>query len=505
MKQARPLAALIFLTASTHAAVLHGVALENQTSRPLARARARVQLYRLEGNQLKSTTTVIASRSGQFVFRDLTAGYYQIGATRPGFAEARYGQRRNNGSGAPILLDRDASQFIELRLKRLGAVTGRVTDENGVGLAGIPVSAYTSGPLMRLVSTATSDDRGIYRVTGLLPGRHVIRTGGARLEDGLNLLPTYHPYTSTFLRDARVVFADLDADTPDIDIQPVSGRLATLTVKVQTCIGAAQVTLSSDTGRRQAIALCNIGPIVFENLAPGEYEVLAEGQSDRQPVAAFQSFVLDNNREIGLSLLGLPDLALRLEGAAGLTLRDIGLTVRRRDVAGFGPELTVDAARASLPPGLWQIAVLPPASHYVSDIKTELGGYRRSTREAHPDWFELYLDGGYVRAVITLSAQPAQLTGRVLLSGQPAIAAPVYLLPSTQPTRRRMNGLHVAYADTNGNYSFSGLAPGNYLFLSSFDISEVTEETMAAAQARTITLDEGRTLNQDLDLSQLSR
>lgn len=507
MNPARPIAllALAALAATVfasplHAGVLHGVAIEHQTSRPLARAR--IHLYRLEANQLKSITTLIANRTGQFFFSDLPSGYYQIGATRPGFAETRYGQRRNSGSGSPIFLDRDTSQFIELRLKRLGAVTGRIVDENGVGLPSVPVSAYTTGPLMRLVSTATSDDRGIYRIGGLLPGRHVIRTGGARLEDGLNLLPTYHPYTGTFLRDARVVTVDLDADTPDIDIQPVPGRLATLTVKVQSCIGAAQITVSSDTGRRQAIAPCNLDPIAFENLAPGEYEVLAEGQSDRQPVAAFQNFPLDQDREIGLSLRALPALLLGLEGAPGLSLRDINLTARRRDLAGDGPNIELTADRLALPPGFYQITARPPASHYLAEIKTGPTGFRRSTREAHPDWFDIFLDYS-ARAIISLGAQPAQISGRVLQSGKPAVAAPVYLLPTSQPTRRRMNGPRAVITDANGNYHFAGLAPGPYLVLSSLDMTEVNEETMAAAQARPVTVDEGRTLTQDLSLYQI--
>ena len=72
MKPARPLALLALIALPAPAGVLHGVALENQTSRPIARAR--IHLYRLEGNQLKSTQTVIASRSGQFFFSELPGG-----------------------------------------------------------------------------------------------------------------------------------------------------------------------------------------------------------------------------------------------------------------------------------------------------------------------------------------------------------------------------------------------------------------------------------------------
>jgi len=500
MKLARVLAALTFFASALHAGVLQGIVLENLTSRPLSRAR--VTLARLEGSRLVPAGTLLSSRSGQFVFPQASEGYYILIGSRPGFAETRYGQRRNSGHGTPIHVPADGSQFVELRLKRFGAVAGRVTDENGVGLPGIPVLAYTAASLMTIAASAKSDDRGDYRITGLLPGRHFVRTDGTRLEDGLTLLPTYHPYASVLIRDARFVQVDLDADTPNVDIQPASGRLANLTVKVQSCIGGAQVTLATDTGRRQSIAPCNLGPVTFENLAPGEYEVLAEGFSDGRPVAAFQSVSLDSSREVGLNLRPLPEWAVRLTGAGGLTLGAAGLIVRRRDLAGPGPELPLTSDRLALLPGSWQIAARPPASHYLSEFKVGAAGPRRGFREASPDWFDVHLDYS-LNTEIVFSAQPASLSGRVTLNGKPALAAPVYLFPTAQPTRRRMNGIRTAYAGTNGNYRIDGLAPGSYLVLSSFDISEINEESMTASQARPITIEDGRPATQDLELAQI--
>ena len=482
------------------AGVLRGIALENLTGLPLARAR--VSLARLEGDRLKPVAAVIASRSGEFAFASLEEGYYQITGVRTGFAEARFGQRRNNAPGSPIFVSRDGSIFIELRLKRFGAITGRAVDENHVGMPGIRVVAYTVGIPMRIVGSAACDDRGAYRIAGLLPGHYLVRTGPAQLEDGLSLLPTYHPFTSVMVREARAVPVDLDVDTTDVDIQPVPGNLASLVVRVTGCLGVAQVTLSSDTGRKHANAACQ-GAIGFSGLAPGEYEVLAEGDGDReQKVAAFLAFHFQNDREIGLPLRPLPDFALRLADGAGLALRDLAVTARRRDLAGEGPERALTGDRVQLPPGSWQITIHPPVSHYLADLKVDAGNYRCSRKDADPDWYEFCLDFSS-RASVLLSSHPAQLVGRVTLDGNAAIAAPVYLLPITPQTRRRVNGLRTTQTDVDGNYRFDGLAPGTYLVLSSLDLTEVNEETMAASHARTITIEEGRTVTQDLDLYRL--
>ena len=268
------------------------------------------------------------------------------------------------------------------------------------------------------------------------------------------------------------------------------------------CLGVALVTLSTDTGRRQARAPCNLGPITFTGLAPGEYELLAEGEVEGRNLAAFLSVHLDSEREIGLPLRPLHDLTLRLTDGGGLAIRDVGISARRIDPAGAGPEQALTGERVQLVPGFWQITARPPATHYLSEVTVDAGGYRRTRKDPNPEWFEFYLDYS-MRAGIALSSQPAQLSGRVTLGDKAAIAAPVYLLPTTPQTRRRINALRTTHTDVNGNYWFDGLAPGTYLVLSSLDITELNEETMSAAQAQSVTMEEGRSRSQVLELYRL--
>ena len=494
-------AALLFLLISwfgiiARAGIIEGITLENFTGLPLARTR--LTLQRLEGDKLKQVGTATASRDGRFSFGALAEGYYQLTAARRGFADGKFGQHLGGGPGLPIYVKREGVQFPELRLKRLGVITGRTLDENGVGLPGVSLHAYTAGAPMRIAGSAVSDDLGVYRITGLPAGKYFIRTGPAQVDEALKLLPTYYPFSTSQLRDARSMLVELDSETTDVNIQPVEGRLSSLAVGVKGCIGVAQVTLSSDTGRRQAIAPCNLDDVSFGALSAGEYEILAEGEADHQKLAAFASVRVDSDGRVELPLRPLVDLRVRLNETAGPAGSD-GVIVRRRDLAGEGTETKITSDRVPLLPGFWQITARPTSGSYLSGVSVDAAGRRRARRDPSPDWFEFFLETP-VQASISLSTSSAQLSGHVSLGGKDVIAAPVYLFATTPLTRRRMNGLRSTQTDQNGNYGFGGLAPGTYLVMSSLDVIEVNEEAMAG-RARTITLEEGRSITQNLDLS----
>ena len=55
-------------------------------------------------------------------------------------------------------------------------------------------------------------------------------------------------------------------------------------------------------------------------------------------------------------------------------------------------------------------------------------------------------------------------------------------------------------ADASGYYQFSGLPPGDYRVLASFDLSEVDEEILDAARAPVTRLDAGQRITADLPL-----
>ena len=494
------------LAPAAFAGAIQGIVVEHVSGRPLARAR--VKLEALFGNKPELVSALLSNRSGQFTFHSLPDGYYLLSAARPGFGAAAYGQKRSNAAGSLIAVSRESVLFAELRLKRLAAISGRVVDENQVGLPGVTVLAYTAAVPLRMAGSARSDDRGVYRIAGLTPGRYYVRSAAADLEDGSGLLPTFSP-ESAGTQDSRAAVAGWDGEALDVDLHPLPGRLHRIEGRILGCAGFALVTLSSDTGRQQARVGCP-GKFGFQRLPPGDYELLAEGASaegpSAAPVGAFQEVVVNRDMDtLALQLRSLPTVLVQVIGREGSRLEQAPVLARRKDLAGEGEVITV-SDRSRLLPGFWELTAAPPASHYLESISCSPDLKRLSKAGQHPDWHEMLVGAGdFARIQVRLAARPASLRGRVALAGEssPVPGAPVFLWPASAETRRRVGGPKSAITDSQGVYRFAGLAPGPYLILSSFELAEITEEALTTARAPAVSLEEGKESVRDLALHQI--
>jgi hypothetical protein len=196
---------LLFFTAAVcvQAATIQGVVLEQSSSRPVARSIVRLNPIPQSGASNGRPHTTRAGRSGHFVFPAVEPGTYLLVAVSDGYFPAAYGQRLPIGRGKPIQITAESDLFAELRLRHKGALTGRVLDENGVGRAGISVLAYRSRQPLRSSGSAISDDRGVFRIPGLDPGKYWIRSAAHTLTDGSGWLPTFGQQARE-IREARV-------------------------------------------------------------------------------------------------------------------------------------------------------------------------------------------------------------------------------------------------------------------------------------------------------------
>src|SRR6185436_14410459 len=73
---------------------------------------------------------------------------------------------------------------VKITMVRGGVITGTVTDSKGQPVVGVPVQATPPSGASALGSfmsgmAVETDDRGIYRIFGLLPGQYVVTAGGA--------------------------------------------------------------------------------------------------------------------------------------------------------------------------------------------------------------------------------------------------------------------------------------------------------------------------------------
>ena len=117
--------------------------------------------------------SVMTNGDGYFIFRNLPAGRYVV-------TPLTFDYIRESSLRVVELVDSSKPTSFSIRLSKHAVITGRVFDESGDPLAGVPVTALQRLPIGgRLVLRpanvqALTDDRGIYRLVNLPPGNYVI-------------------------------------------------------------------------------------------------------------------------------------------------------------------------------------------------------------------------------------------------------------------------------------------------------------------------------------------
>ncbi len=479
-----------------HAAVIRGIVLDRNTGRPLARSLVTLRPVEGTGGATQSTR---AGRTGQFTF-SVNAGMYLLRATRLGFAPFQYGQRDWKSAGKPMSVEQNGSLFLDIRLRRFAAISGTVLDENEIGIPDHKVVAYPAVQPLRIAATATTDDRGIYRIHGLEPGTYYVRSASKQLEDLSGLLPTFHKETMA-VDQAMTVDVDLDAQADDIDIRPLPGKLFRVFGNVSPQVPVT-LSLISDVGRTQ---VKTAGSFAFEQLAPGTYELVADADepNGRGKMGTYQEISIDQDKELSVHVTSWRPTEFRVQDEKGnrIDVDKVKITARRKDLDGGGRAevLKVVNDHAALGPGRWEISVVPPVTYYPLQVGANFGGSESAGGRAD-GWNEVYVRG-FDSIMIKLSSHPASIHGLVNGPGHdPAPGAPVYLEAFDKDTRRRVSELRTVRTDVRGQYHFNGLAPGLYRILSTFEYEHPDSESMEAAGARSLTLQESTDTAQDLDL-----
>lgn len=123
---------------------------------------------------------LITGADGRFVIRDLLKGSYVINANADGYLGGTSGQARPGATSEPIDVgDGERVTNVRIRLWKNAVVTGTVVDEAGEPAVVTPVRVYrrvaVAGRVRYTPSVyATTDDRGVYRASGLSPGDYIV-------------------------------------------------------------------------------------------------------------------------------------------------------------------------------------------------------------------------------------------------------------------------------------------------------------------------------------------
>ena len=144
-----------------------------------------------------SQSAVLTDAAGAFSFCILRAGSYYANGEKPGFA------------AAGLLVSVGPSrEGIQLRLQPLAVIKGRALDSNGEPLENalvqlLSVTVQSGRRRVRVASVATTDDRGEYRLSGLRPGRYLLRAAGWQGSSASDEAGSYATFAPVYYGGAR--------------------------------------------------------------------------------------------------------------------------------------------------------------------------------------------------------------------------------------------------------------------------------------------------------------
>ena len=181
-----------------------------------------------------ASRTAKADASGRFVFTDVAAGPYTLGARRDGFVTMAYGATRADRPGM-IVVVAAAQQVsgLSIVLPRVASITGVVTTPDGTPAHLVRVTAISATTArggwqpVTWGSTATNA-QGEYRLDGLPPGEYRIRASVPYQDSSGKAAPlraVFYP-DAVDEADAAVVAVASGEDRPGTNLTLQQPRLA---------------------------------------------------------------------------------------------------------------------------------------------------------------------------------------------------------------------------------------------------------------------------------------
>jgi protocatechuate 3,4-dioxygenase beta subunit len=536
--------------AAVGTASLSGRVLTADTGRPVKRARVAASGG---GRQNRATTT---DDQGRFELSDLAAGSYTITASRNGFVNAIYGQRRALQPGTPVdLADGQAVTRLDLRMMRGAVITGRVLDEDGEPLVRATVAVeryqYVRGERQLVAAGgASTDDRGVYRVFGLPPGEYYVSASAASLAQGLGrgvqtfasgggrggrggffaatpddpdpvgYAPTYYPGVIS-ATDAGKVAVGPGQELEGIDFQAQLVSMATVRGFVVGADGPVSVLLApqGNGGVRRGQILRGgsqgDGSFTIGNVPPGRYTAVARsGGRSGAGKMGMQTVNVAGESVNGITIAMQPGVSISgyitVESAGTPAPTDYStFRVDIPDVTPlpFGPGGGNAGGRAEKN-GHFQIDNVFPGDH---DIRVSgqgawtlkaisIGGHDVTDRP-----IEIRAGQNLDDVSILLSDRSTQITGTVRDgSGTPVGNTTVIVFSIDQQYwRSQSRGIQAVRTDQSGVFRLRNLPPGDYNIVvvdsveqgQWFDPSYLEQ---ISAAAKRISLSEGEQKTQDL-------
>jgi protocatechuate 3,4-dioxygenase beta subunit len=145
----------------------------------------------------RSPQRVLTGADGRFVYRGLAEGHYTITASKGGYLDGAFGRRRPGGPTSVLSLEAgERVGSATVHLWKHSTITGTIVDEAGEPVVSVQVRGYRLTFLggRRQIAPSGSDvtdDRGIYRISSLIPGEYLIAVPSTNVALPLGTVEAY--------------------------------------------------------------------------------------------------------------------------------------------------------------------------------------------------------------------------------------------------------------------------------------------------------------------------
>ena len=516
---------------------ISGIVIDAASGTPLPRC-----VVTISGVDGRERRTVVTDPQGGFVFNG-PQGTMMLAASKAGYSGGYHGQKFPLGPHQDLeVAEGQSVTGITLSLWKNAVVSGVVRDESGEPIVNalvrsLRLEAVAGRNHLRAARNAKTDDRGMYRIADLIPGRYLIalpasgpRTPPTTVSSEEGYATIYYPAAPT-VAAAAVLELKAGDERVGIDFDRASVNLVTLrgavtgypadrTRPVQVrLVPAEDSDFQSDLEAMRTTAATD-GRFSFSHVPPGSYVLsvvvfpvepsqpgttrmmqLGNGSSfggaapggrsplppsPEQPTLWGEVSLSVGDKNVDRIVIALrPGLRIsgrvRFEGATSppaasqLMATPVAITIADgRELNGL-PLSGLDAH------GAFRTAGLPPGKYLPRPMVSVRGWHLKSIhldgRDVSTEAISLE-DGDVSGVTITFVDRPAELSGTVRdSSGKLRPDATVYVFPTDRSGWVDFGPLPLRLRQTrvgtSGAYRFPSLLPGDYYVMATLAAYEI--------------------------------
>ncbi len=441
---------------------------------------------------------------GRFKLKDIEPGSYQFSATRNGFVRQEYGAKQTGRRGKPLVLNKGQQVAdIQFSLVRQAVITGRIQDEDGEPLSRVQVNALRSTwsqgrRQLTPAGFAQTDDRGIYRIHDLPPGKYLLSAthpgisgiGFTQNRSAIEIpeetySTTYYP-GGTDPSAAAKIEVTAGGEAPGVDLRlakrpavsvrgrvenQTNGRMEQIFVMI-----APRSQASFLGGDRRPARVDSKGNFEIRGVAPGSYVISANLFRGQTRAGGHLPIEVGHAPVDGIVLTVAPGLEVKgiskVEGDAALP-SGVSVSLTHREMPLAMPLMGNLNTRLG-DGGVFSFeSVLPDV--YDVRVRGLTGGFYLKTVKYGP---EQALESGVNLTAgasgsleLLFSPNGAAVEGTVTRDGKAMPGATVALAPEAVRSNRP-DLYRTAVSGDGGHYSFDSLPPGKYRLYAFEDLEE---------------------------------